>query len=383
MRGLWMTSAFRLSLAAAISAAACAPNRQAAAKPTPEQIQHAIAEQAAVHSYFLAVCEHDLKCYRGDSSSFGDPETCASLAKAPPAFGQLWFPVAVLMSLPADVDAGRVKVDLSKVTDCTNAIIALECNDTSLSGISEYKLPLCFAAFEGTVAAGGPCTEHFECSGTTTGCFSPTSFSSGPSCDPGNCGEFGVGCDYDYQCAAGMVCVQAKCVAPNPPAGANGAPCGEDRSCQTGLWCLGADAGACQALAVDAGDHCDDYYGCAGNLSCDLDASICVPLAGLNESCVSNWCTSPLLCVPEDGVDGGISWVCMNSASKGQPCMETYQCGGQTALTVCDPDSHVCVDRQYPWTCSTPNQCGINQTCDIPDGGKTGICIPSEACPVP
>jgi hypothetical protein len=65
-----------------------------------------------------------------------------------------------LASLPAAIDAGRVKYHPDQIAQCLDEVRARGC-----SGFSDREPKSCQAAIEGTVADGGDCELDSECSG--------------------------------------------------------------------------------------------------------------------------------------------------------------------------------------------------------------------------
>jgi hypothetical protein len=172
--------------------------------------------------------------------------------------------------------------------------------------------PTCHGVFAGTAPDGSPCVAEAECLAGSF-CLRPTA---GSAC-AGTCTHDSTRCKFDSDCAAGQACELApnatpmgagNCVTPVPPGVAN-QPCGTGRTCAAGLACVLAD---------------------------DQQSEICLPRVASGESCE---------------VSG--------------------QCPGLYS-SVCDPNSHKCVDLPRSGPCL-----GAQQICNA----LTSYC--DRTAPVP
>lgn len=294
-------------------------------------------------------------------------------------------------SLPiwkADIAAGTVVYDGTKVQACADAIAAMGC-----ALRSERLASVCDEALAGNVPAGGACQGNVECDGARYCAFT------GATC-PGVCTDLeaeGSPCTDNDACQNGLVCLvdaasgQGTCAS----LADEGEACSNDGECDGGLGCVGADAmtgalGTCETWAsrfTEAeGDGCDPQGGqlCATGLSCVLDQfsagsgasfSCSAPFAS-GAACkvgFPNGCPADEYC-NADLKTGQLDGVCTPSPLEGEPC---YDSGlGNGAIAPCAPGL----------ACNPNGICEgtgvIGETCTTEDFCHSGVCT-SGVCASP
>ena len=282
-----------------------------------------------------------------------------------------------LATLPAAIDAGRVKYDGTKVQACLDEVAAAGCEF-----LIEREAEACELVFEGTVAAGGDCERNEECEGDQY-------CDSSDAC-PGTCSpleQAGGPCTGDSDCTGGLKCgAAALCVA---PAQAGEACKGGEPDCVDGYFCLGNDdaqnmPGECvpisEAFVGEEGDECSGEGLCALDLSCHITmfapvSGECTQRVGSGDPCgfaipdqcpADEYCTGVTLLTPEG--------TCTSKPEAGEPC-GTNLLG---VANVCAPDTRcdagMCRDLAH-----LGEECTVSTTC-YSDSCVDGGCVPSNSC---
>ncbi len=319
----------RAVLLAAVLAAACTKGKSGSGAPgdgsdLPPLIKGAFSldQAAAVRD---ALCSYVVRCQVAPM----DLDACraASALQA----GGFNSPEALF----AAVQAGKVDVDTGKISQCTEAIRSLPC-DNSLASVQ--VLSGCQEAFTGRVAVGGSCIAEGECVRGTRCVQSSDDSASGCS---GTCTALAAGeCADARDCASGQVCDGNGCVTLAAP-GAARQPCGTADTCQAGLSCEGG---------------------------------LCLPLPGLGEACQpgGRCATGELLCLANDTGDA----TCEVAKGKGDSCTQPFQCGGPLSSLVCDVGgSNRCVERPRQGPCIQGECDPLSAFCDASQPG-TPVCRP-------
>ncbi len=222
-----------------------------------------------------------------------------------------------LEALFSAVKAGKADMDITKVSQCLDAIHGLSCEKSPIEILAQSG---CQEAFTGNVALGDHCIAEGECA-RGLHCEQNTAPSAG-GCS-GTCAALGKGeCADARDCKSGQVCALGHCIVA-VPAGADGQACGTGAACRSGLRC---------------------------------DAGICRALPGVNEACQPGTpcANATLVCVPTDAQ----SATCVVTKARGATCTRPFECGGLLGNLVCDVSgSGTCIDRPKSGPC-------IAETCD-------------------
>jgi hypothetical protein len=237
-------------------------------------------------------------------------------------------PPTVIVRLVASVKAGRAVYHADRMADCLARTRASDCTLSQASTTSA----ICDEAFEGTVAAGGPCSANGEC--RSRSCFNE---GSGNPCacglsQPKNVPPGGT-CKSSGDCAGAATCGPGGICASLP---------GEGEACPTGTACLPpllCAAGTCRR-APGPGEACDPAAGIPCDRvddGCDPTTHTCQPYADVGEPCGAAAGGAPGPgCVAYASCDGA---VCQQRPALGEPCMGAF-CIGEL---LCDPVTSVCV----------------------------------------
>ncbi len=276
-----------------------------------------------------------------------------------------------LASLPDAVDAGRVKYHGTKVQKCLDEIAAGTCET-----LSQRPTESCKAAIEGTIAAGGDCTQDAECSG-------PQYCKTGDTC-PGKCAPYekaGGACASSDNCASGLKCGDnGHCVAPSQ----RGEACEQgEPDCADGLMCLGQDPtantpGSCypiaEALSGKQGDDCAfDGKLCADGYACEIKSikpisGTCVAKVDSGAACRAAF---PDECPADEycglGVNPLLPGTCTSKPKAGEPCAAALG-GGQICAPYTRCDANVCRAIAH-----AGEDCNADDTC------YSGHCV-NKAC---
>ncbi len=261
--------------------------------------------------------------------------------------------------LIAAAEAGTIVYDGNAARTCLAAIFASCARSLVMS--NRDAPAACDEMFSGTIAAGGPCGLHQECSSQQ--CSNPNCTVSGT--PVGTC----VGDSPAVQPAVGESCQpNAGCIASycddqtltcTALLGA-GATCTLDNQCQLGLACRGT----CRALAAE-GSACelDDDCKSIGNYCGPSKTCVAFGLAGA--SCQGNLCASAYRC------DSTTSQ-CVLRPELGEPCSAPLDCIDQS---YCDPTTSACVALLADGaTCNEDAQCASG-TCLYPLMSSTATCV--------
>lgn len=319
--------------------------------------------------YASALCSAINNCYGELLEVFRPGEDCAANTTT-----QIEEELA---TLPAAIDAGRVKYDGTKVQVCLDEVAAADC-----AFLSEREPESCKAVFEGTVTAGGDCERNEECeddhycdsSNACPGACSPLEQAGGP-------------CTGNSDCASGLKCgATALCVAPSQA----GEACkGGEPDCVDGYFCLGNDdaqnmPGECipfaEAFAGKVGDECGLEALCELGLSCHIMtvapvAGECTEKVGSGDACglaipdqcpADQYCVGVTLLTPEG--------TCTPKPEAGEDCGVNLFGGADVCAPNTRCDAGVCRDLAH-----LGEECSVNATC-YSDSCVGGGCVPSNSC---
>lgn len=211
-----------------------------------------------------ALCAAATKCYHIAT------EFCAVTA-------QPYWPSP--SELTAAANAGRTKINQTKVQECADAFSTATCELLSHSGMPQA----CRDALIGTVAVGGDCANNFDCLHGTCDLKNTT----GSSTCPGKCVAFiadGGDCGYLKPCdpSTGAICsgTTNKCTAPAD----TGAACVSYRDCLS----RNCQSHKC-AVPGGGGAACSSEFDCTGGMYCHKsnpqNAGICTAKIALNGAC--------------------------------------------------------------------------------------------------
>jgi|SRR5580658_7452565 len=245
------------------------------------------------------------------------------------------MPTAAMASLKAGFGQGcqnTVALPGSGVTAaaleaCAAALNALPCPlvpDMVGLIVSGYGTASFLAAcnFRGSLAAGAPCNENFQCASALCSGAHETLGTEGPL--PSTCGTcaptaaIGESCS-SSGCGPGAICSGAVCVAVTY--GALGASCAANVSlCAPGLYCTPPppQAGHCVGFPSHVGDSCSNSIWCAGTLACRGTPQTCQQPVSAGGSCSADQdCAYGLVCV--QNTSPGVC-TAITSVMPGEPC---------------------------------------------------------------
>ncbi len=202
-----------------------------------------------------------------------------------------------LAQLTVSVDAGRVKYDADKASECLDGLSdQLSCQ--SLVDYGQQNTPeACDQVFTGTVAVGGECYASAECA------------------DNGTC---------DQTCGAGECCA-GTCVAgdPTPDKADLGQDC-TNAACVDGLWCKTDSTNNTAVCAEPGGEGaaCQGLSGCGADLACDgiFGDGMCVRPAKPGETCDPSQGFGILACARDDNYCDTTDNTCKTRVAVGQAC---------------------------------------------------------------
>jgi hypothetical protein len=284
---------------------------------------------------------------------------------------------------------------------CAAALNALPCSlvpDVIGLTVSGYAAASFLAAcnFRGSLAAGAPCNENFQCASALCSGAHETLGTGGPL--PSTCGAcaptaaIGESCS-SSGCGPGAICSGAVCVAVTY--GALGASCAANASlCAPGLYCSPTlpQAGHCVGFPGNVGDSCSDSIACAGTLVCEGTPQTCqqpVPAGGscsigqdcaYGLACVQN--TSPGVCTAITSVMPGES-----CGSVGTQCLvgSCFRDGPQFSAPLADggvsqPTCPTVVPDGQPCSYGGSTTCGTYSACFNSKSAVsgTGVCMPID-----
>jgi hypothetical protein len=283
---------------------------------------------------------------------------------------------------------------------CGAALSALPCPmvpDVIGLVVSGYAGASFLAAcdFRGSLAAGAPCNENFQCASavcvgahetlgtggplpSTCGACAPTA-AIGESCSSSGCGPGAI-------CAGGAVCVSVTY-------GALGASCAANASlCAPGLYCSSPppQTGHCVGFPGNVGDSCSNSIWCAGTLACGGTSQTCQQTASAGGSCSTDQdCAYGLVCVQNTSPGvctavtsvmpgescGGIATQCLvGLCYRNGPQSTPLGDGGVPTCPIVIPDGQPCSYGPRNATCGTYSAC-FNSKSAL---GGTGVCTPID-----
>jgi hypothetical protein len=234
------------------------------------------------------------------------------------------------LQLLADAVLGRVTYDPAAARACVEALRARTCDDQTASRTAIDEA--CGGMFVGTVADGGPCLLHEEC----TGGLCDTSMCMGDACCLGTCKQepapaaIGADCS-STPCVAGAYCGNTGPNGEPPTCSAlkdNGQPCDKIDACKDGQRCdVGGSDPKCFVLSKNGGScnpnleqpclEFDDY--------CDPADSKCKQLPGAGAPCApGDKCLVHAYCS---------TGTCKARPGIGEACMDGLVCLGTLACT--------------------------------------------------
>jgi hypothetical protein len=257
--------------------------------------------------------------------------------------------------------------------------------------------------FRGSLAAGAPCNENFQCASALCSGAHQTLGTEGPL--PSTCGmcaptaAIGESCS-SSGCGPGALCSKAipglePSFAPPDPVcvavtyGALGASCDANVSlCAPGLSCT---AGHCVRFPGNVGDSCSNSISCAGTLVCQGTPQTCQQPVPARGSCSTDQdCAYGLVCeqMTAPGACVAINWV-----MPGEPCGAfPRQClvgscdygfgpqsppladGGVPTCPIVIPNGQPCGGNGANATCDTYSECFNSKTALT----GTGVCTPID-----
>jgi hypothetical protein len=267
-----------------------------------------------------------------------------------------------LLTLKADVAAGKVRVDAAKDDVCAGHYQrygAAACTQSAIAAVNADTAgsDACVEVLVGTVADGGTCFDSIECVSRK--------------CVPA-----------DETCVPAIQCCTGTCVAkPTPiPVGADCTASLPEQNCGGGAVCLttgSSTSATCILPSKIAGTVCTTQYECAMPLFCDVDATTstgtCQPAVATGQPCnpdvgfracedLHDYCSwSTETCTPR----GAVGAAC----SETQPlnCLGYAQCIGSTCVAV-SPVGGACNPTDGPG-CLGSLQCVGNTCAFLPAAG--------------
>lgn len=246
-----------------------------------------------------AVCRYRTRC----NGLNMEMSTCLeALAHEPSTFGMA---EAIIDS----VSAGRIEFVEARFGDCVRAAANSPCFPLLENPLDNAA---CEAAFVGLVQEDDRCTTDFACEGGLSCVASPMDGVCAGRCER----PLDNSCERPTDCDVGTVCQLGECIRANAGGGLD-EPCGSYVECALGLQCV-------QVSPLDF--RCRPLGGIG--VACQLDAGI--------------QCQNGLSCVTQAGQQVGR---CRPYVVRGDVCVDTFQCGGETSSLVCDPLSGLCIDR--------------------------------------
>jgi hypothetical protein len=227
--------------------------------------------------------------------------------------------------IAAYVNAGKVHYDGVAAATCLNAIAARSCNFSQ----SNNDIPSCSAAFTGTVAGGGPCSDSAVCvsQSCATGTCDPS-----VSCCAGTCRATGGGSSVpiggDCSGPTATCAPQAYCdgfIQVCMARVAGGEPCTQIDACAAGFACVtgGQANGICGRLPAH-GQPCSQFDGCDASTDfCDPTAMTCMTRLPAGSDCdpTADECVSYAFC-------DSATQKCVALSNAGEPCTDASSCFG-------------------------------------------------------
>jgi hypothetical protein len=250
--------------------------------------------------------------------------------------------------------------------------------------------------FRGSLAAGAPCNENFQCASavclgahetlgtggplpSTCGACAPTA-AVGESCSSSGCGPGAI-------CSGGAVCVAVTY-------GALGASCAANASlCAPGLYCTPPppQVGRCVGFPGNVGDSCSNSISCAGTLVCEGTPQTCQQPVPTGGSCsIGQDCAYGLVCV--QSTSPGVC-TAITSVMPGESCGFGTQClvgscygdGPQLSAPLADggvsqPTCPTVIPDGQPCSYGGSTTCGTYSACFDSKSALsgTGVCTPID-----
>jgi len=306
-----------------------------------------------VDALALKVCNRARQCGGHSAQEAIQESACGHIPGVPGAISL--FEIFVERFAPR----ASANFDETKAEACLAAISSTACSTDALPRECAYLRA-------GTKANAAACNVDSDCaSGRCAG--TPSA------CGARACADLGAAsqaCDETIDCAAGLHCANAMCVAPK----AANAACTVDAECQDGLWCDDRDgSGACAARPAVDSAPCAVHSGvdpCMFGLYCINGA--CLRGADADSSCdATHPCEPGTRCVAN---------ACRTIGTQGDACVTRNDCAGffDCVGSKCAPSPVV------GETCDANRPCAVGAcsgTCQIPQPGST--CLTSTLPFVP